>query len=92
MLEKTVEARLGRAVKSAGGLYYKFISPGCSGVPDRIVVLPRGRVVFVELKTDTGRLSPQQRVQIAKLESVGAEVCVVRGVAGVQEFVKEVLG
>lgn len=86
MLESTIEAKLVRGVKALGGIAYKFVSPGAAGVPDRIVVLPGGRVIFVELKTDTGRLSPGQRVQLDKLRSLGAEAVVVRGSAGVQEF------
>lgn len=86
MLESTIEAKLVRGVKAAGGVAYKFVSPGKAGVPDRIVVLPGGRVIFVELKTDTGRLSPGQRVQLDKLRALGAEAVVVRGSAGVQEF------
>lgn len=86
MLESAIEAKLVRGVKAAGGVAYKFVSPGTAGVPDRIVVLPGGRVIFVELKTDTGRLSPGQRVQLDKLRALGAEAVVVRGRAGVQEF------
>lgn len=86
MTEATIEARLAREVKRMGGAAYKFVSPGTAGVPDRIVVLPGGRVLFAELKTDTGRLSPGQRVQLDKLRSLGAEAHVVRGKAGVDAF------
>lgn len=86
MTEATIEARLTREVKHMGGVAYKFVSPGTAGVPDRLVVLPGGRVLFVELKTDTGRLSPGQRVQLDRLRSLGAEAHVVRGKAGVDTF------
>ena len=86
MTEATIEARLAREVKRMGGVAYKFVSPGTVGVPDRIVVLPGGRVLFAELKTDTGRLSPGQRVQLDRLRSLGAEAHVVRGKAGVDTF------
>ena len=51
MRESTIEARLAREVRKLGGLCYKFTSPGAPGVPDRIIILPGGLVVFVELKT-----------------------------------------
>ena len=51
--EKTTEAYLRDRVKALGGRSYKWVSPGCSGVPDRIVVMPGGRIVFVELNIDT---------------------------------------
>ena len=50
MREKTVEAKLVKAVKSMGGLAPKFISPGLDGVPDRLVLLPGGKLAFIELK------------------------------------------
>ena len=60
MKESEIEARLVRGVKALGGVAYKFVSPGNVGVPDRVVVLPGGRVIFVELKAEGGRLSPMQ--------------------------------
>ena len=62
------------------------MSPGNSGVPDRIVIFPGGRVVFVELKTETGRLSALQVAQIRRLERLGADVRVLYGLDDVKEF------
>lgn len=86
MKESDIEAILVKEVKALGGRAYKFVSPGNSGVPDRIVVLPYGRVIFVELKTDQGRLTKLQRVQIDRLQDLGADTCVVRGIRGLCEF------
>ena len=61
MLEKDVEKKLIRGIKKLGGRAYKWVSPGNAGVPDRIIIMPEGRIYFVELKTDTGRLSGLQR-------------------------------
>lgn len=69
-----------------GCLTYKFTSPGNVGVPDRIVVLPDGSVIFVELKTDVGVLSKAQELQIARLRSNNAVVTVVKGMAGADDF------
>ncbi len=57
MKESTIEARLVREVKKRGGLCYKFVSPDNAGVPDRIVITPEGRTIFVELKTLVGHLA-----------------------------------
>lgn len=48
--ESTIERHLVAKVKAAGGTAYKFMSPGRKAVPDRLVLLPGGRVVFVECK------------------------------------------
>ena len=53
-LEKDIERKLVNLVKRHGGLCLKWICPGWAGVPDRIVLLPGGRVVFVELKRPKG--------------------------------------
>ena len=50
MREKEVEQKLVKAVKLAGGFCIKFTSPGFDGVPDRLVLLPKGRMAFIELK------------------------------------------
>ena len=86
MKESELELRFVRGVSRLGGRAYKFVSPGNAGVPDRLVILPGGRIIFAELKADTGRLSKMQRYQIAQLRQLGAVVQEVRGEAGVQSF------
>ena len=90
MLEKEVEKFLVREVKKIGGISFKFISPDNAGVPDRIVILPSGNVVFAELKTDKGKLTKLQEVQIKKISDLGADVRVLRGIEGVKEFINEI--
>ena len=62
MLEKDVEKHLIKVVKELGGKSYKFTSPACRGVADRIVCLPNGTTWFIELKTAGGSLSALQKV------------------------------
>jgi len=50
MREKTIEQKLVQAVKAKGGIAPKFVSPGFSGVPDRLILLPDGKCGFVEVK------------------------------------------
>lgn len=79
MKESTIERKLRQALGRMGCLFYKFVSPGNNGVPDRIAITPGGRVVFVELKTERGKLSPVQLRQIKRLEDHRAAVFVVYG-------------
>lgn len=77
MLEKDIERKLVQEVKALGGLCLKFTSPGLAGVPDRIVILPGGRVIFVEMKAQNGRLSQQQQAVLARFTRLGADWAVV---------------
>ena len=90
MLEKEIERRMCEIIRERGGLTRKFVSPGNDGVPDRIVVTPAGVVWFVELKTETGRLSKIQKYQIAEFEKRNANVRVIYGWEAAKEFVNEV--
>ena len=76
MLERDVEAYLVAAVKARGGKAWKWVSPGYSGVADRIVALPGGAVWMIEVKTDTGKLSPLQAQFRREVQALGANyVC-----------------
>lgn len=90
MREKDVEQYLVKRVKECGGRAYKFVSPGNSGVPDRLVVVPNGITAFVELKAPGEKTRPLQNAQIARLKRLGQRVYVLDTKAGVDEFVKEV--
>lgn len=86
MSEKEIEKILVSEVKKLGGRAYKWVSPGNDGVPDRIVVLPGRPAIFVELKSDTGKLSALQQVQIQRLQDLRQAVFVVKGIKGVSWF------
>lgn len=89
-IEKDIERWLGNQLKKLGCIYMKFVSPGNDGVPDRIVILPGGMVVFAELKNEKGRLRPNQRVQIERMRKLGASVSVVTGKLGATLFVDDI--
>lgn len=60
MKESQLERLLKREVERYGGKAMKFVSPGLSGVPDRLVLLPGGRAVFAEMKAPGEKLRPLQ--------------------------------
>lgn len=91
MKESQIEARLVRMVRERGGLCYKFVSPGNPGVPDRLIITPDGRVVWVELKTQVGSLQKIQKWQIAEMRRRGADVRVLKGMEAAEAFVEEVM-
>ena len=92
MSEKRLEQLLHREVLKRGGRTYKFVSPGNTGVPDRVVLLPGHPPYFVELKTDTGRLSQVQKVQIERFKKAGQKVYVTYGLEGIEKFLEKVDG
>ena len=91
MIEKQIEKRLTEMVKERGGLCLKFTAPGMRGAPDRIVITPEGRVIFVELKTVSGRLSKIQERVIRKLRECNADVRTLKGLNDVKRFIREVM-
>jgi len=91
MTEKQIEARMTKMIRERGGLCYKFQSPGNPGVPDRIVITPAGRTIYVELKTEVGSLQRIQRWQLDEMRKRGADVRVLKGWEQVKGFVEEVL-
>ena len=85
--EHKVEKYLHDEVTKLGGTTRKWTSPGRSGVPDRIVFL--NGIVFVEVKTNTGKLSTAQEREIERLRGHGADVRVVYGFEGVDMLMME---
>lgn len=88
MQEKEIEKYLRDEIKNLGGRAYKWVSPGNDGVPDRIVILPGRAPIFVELKTETGRLTRLQSIQIDRLTQMGQQVAVLYGKSQVSAFIK----
>jgi hypothetical protein len=86
MLEKTIEAALVRRVKELGGLCEKFVSPGRRSVPDRLVTLPGGRIVFVEVKAPGKGPTELQERDHWRRRKLGCEVIVINTVEGANAF------
>lgn len=89
VLESKIEAWLNDQIRKLGGKSYKFVSPGNPGVPDRIYLLPNGRIYFVELKRIIGKLSGVQVWQREQFRQMGVDVRVIYGMDQAKEFIKE---
>ncbi len=77
MRERDVEKRLVTAVQKRHGLCPKWVSPGLDGVPDRIILLPGGRIAFAELKVPGRMPRALQLHRKAQLEQLGFRVHVI---------------
>lgn len=87
--EKTIEDYLRLRVKRMGGRAYKFSSPGNAGAPDRLVVLPGGRIAFVELKAPGKKPTVKQNQKMQELRRLGASCAWTDSREGVDQILKE---
>ena len=74
MSEKAIEQYLVKQVRKAGGICLKYSNPGETGYPDRICLLPEGKVIFVELKSTGEKPRKIQLVRMNELKGIGFEV------------------
>lgn len=74
MREKDIESKLRDAIRQLGGACPKWVSPGCTGVPDRMILLRGGRIAFAELKAPGKKERPRQIVVQQQLRDFGFTV------------------
>lgn len=89
--ESKLEQRLVREVERIGGKAPKWVSPGNRGVPDRIIILPNGRTVFVEMKAPGKPLQPLQRKWAKTLEELRQKVYKIDSNEDIDRFIEEVM-
>ena len=89
MLEKQIEAALVARVKALNGTAEKFTSPNRRSVPDRLVTLPGGRVIFCEVKRPGGKPTDAQLRDHEKRRLLGADVRVIDSIEQVNRFPDE---
>lgn len=90
MREKSIEQKLTLMVKRRGGICPKFVSPGFDGVPDRIVLLPGGRMAFVEVKAPGQKPRPLQVARQKLLERLGFQVYVLDSIEQIGGILDEI--
>lgn len=91
MNEVSIERRLKMKVKDHGGLALKLVSPGFSGVPDRLVLFQDARLAFVELKAPAKKLRALQRKRKMQLERLGFKVYKIDSYEAVDRLVGEMV-
>ena len=92
-LEKDIELKLRTTVQRIGGLCLKWVCPGWAGIPDRIILMPGGRIIFVETKRPKGgKVSPMQIYWRRTLEGYGFKVRHVYNENDIKKLVEEVSG
>ena len=92
MRETEIEKRLVREVRRAGGIAPKFVSPNWAGMPDRLILLPDGRMAFAELKAPGRRPRPLQAARHRMLRRLGFRVYVIDGIEKIGGMIDEICG
>lgn len=90
MREKVIEHALVMATRSKGGIAPKFTSPGFDGMPDRLVLLPGGRMGFVELKASGRKPRALQLARHRLLRRLGFKVYVIDEINQIDSVLEEI--
>lgn len=90
MRESAIERRLVTEAIKRGGFAPKFVSPGLDGMPDRLLLLPGGKLAFVEVKAPGKKPRPLQRRRIEQLTALGFRVFVLDRIEQIGEILDEV--
>lgn len=77
MREKQIEQKLVQAVRKSGGMCLKFVSPNFDGMPDRLILLPGGKIAFTELKAPGKKPRPLQLARHKALMKLGFRVYII---------------
>ena len=90
MRESFIEEKLTKAVNQNGGVCWKFTSPGTAGVPDRVILMPKGQIAFVEVKAPGEKPRPLQLSRHKLLRRLGFKVYVLDALEDIEKIISEV--
>lgn len=88
--EKEIEEKLRLSVKAHGGIALKFTSLGFDGMPDRLILLPNGKMAFAELKSPGKKPRPLQLARHRLLRRFGFKVYVIDGTEQIGGIIDEI--
>ena len=89
--EKQIEQKLVAEVRRRGGMALKFVSPSFAGMPDRLILLPDGKMAFVEVKAPGQKPRPLQVKRHAMLRKLGFKVFVLDAASDIPMMLKKVV-
>ena len=90
MREKQIEQKLVQAVRKSGGMCLKFVSPNFDGTPDRLIILPGGKIAFTELKAPGKKPRPLQIARHKTFMKLGFHVYVIDSIAQIGGILDEI--
>lgn len=90
MDEKYIEQAFRKAVRDSGGIALKFVSPGFSGVLDRLVLMPHGKIAFIEVKAPGEKPRALQLSRHKLLRRLGFKVYVLDDISQIGGMIDEI--
>jgi len=90
MREKYIEQKLRNEVKKKGGVCLKLAATGLDGIPDRLVLMAKGKIGFVELKAPKQKPRKLQLVRIKNLKEMGFKVYVIDDVKDIGGVIDDI--
>lgn len=91
MKESIIEKYLKKEITKLNGLCLKWVAPGTRGVPDRIIIMPKGKTYFTEMKQENGKLDPLQKYLHKQFAARDHNVYVLWSKSEVDRFISEVV-
>lgn len=88
MNEKKIEKKLRIEVEKLGGLAIKLQSQYYTGLPDRMILMPKGKISFAEIKTTGKKVTARQAIVHEELRDLDFKVEVIDDEAGLQKFLE----
>lgn len=90
MIEKRIETKLVEEVNKINGLCLKLNSQSANGIPDRLVLFPKGKIYFIELKRPGEDLRSLQKYWKRKLNRLGFPAIKIDSLESVDKFIRKV--
>ena len=87
-MEKHIEQYVRKQIEKMGGRCLKWVCPGNAGVPDRIVLLPKHKMIFIEFKDQNYEPTALQEWWGDELKRLGFKWRIIRGIDEAHEFIK----
>lgn len=88
--EKVIERSLNKTIKDLGGWSIKLLSSFIKGLPDRVCLLPKGKIIFVEVKSTGKKPTKAQQLVHKRLTELGFKVYVIDKIHDIDELVNQI--
>lgn len=88
MRERSVEHAFNAEIKKNGGISIKLVPLHLAGLPDRLALLPGGRLFFAEIKAPGKRPRAIQTRIMSKIKNLGFEVYVLDSLEAIKKVIE----